>query len=189
MPRMFAQLVVAISLAVTWPLYGAPIGQDALTLKVTESPNSFRLTVPVSRLTMTIPRGSFVHETETGVDSGPRYFQFADSTSGLIISGWFESSDGFSNLQSFWDSEESSWAKHNLPAPKDTNFLTIGDWQCVSYSIDLPGVTNNHLRAELVRDGTWIDMHISITNRKSTAENRDLLASVLESIEVTTTAN
>ena len=52
------------------------------------------------------------------------------------------------------------------------------------YDMALPGGSNSHLRAHWVQAGTWIDLHLSITSQRTSAENRALLKSVLKSIRV-----
>lgn len=190
MYRLLAHLICAICLF-AGAIPASAFGQDDLTLRITQSANSFRLTVPVSRLAMTVPNVSLVLAQERfgGAADSPRYFKFIDSTSHLILSGWFESADGFSDMQSYWASTTSSWKMHNLPMPNDVSFLQVGDWQCVAYSTTIGNVTNRHLKAELAKDGTWIDLHLSITNNDPAAANQQVLVALLRSIAVESVAN
>jgi len=59
---------------------------------------------------------------------------------------------------------------------------------CALYEIPLPdGVgegVNTHIRAELIKAGTWVDLHISITSRKSLADARKEALEFLKSIVV-----
>ena len=68
------------------------------------------------------------------------------------------------------------------PVPMNTS-----DWQAMAYEFPLPAGngTNSHLRAELVKDGTWVDLHISITGRMTVQEARAATFALLRSIEVT----
>jgi hypothetical protein len=47
----------------------------------------------------------------------------------------------------------------------------------------IPG-SNSHLRAELAEKGTWIDVHMSITSDRSSAESRATLLEALNQIQV-----
>ena len=48
-------------------------------------------------------------------------------------------------------------------------------WEVAFYDIGLAGGTSAHLRAEQVRAGTWIDLHLSITRATATEADRDSL--------------
>src|SRR5258707_10465912 len=72
----------------------------ATTLEIVESAGNYVLTVPVSRLVMTIPKGKLAVKANRagGSADSPRYFYFEDKDSALFISGWFESDQGFSGI-------------------------------------------------------------------------------------------
>ena len=77
--RELMMALVASSVVIT-PMAGTatPVEQP---LAITETEDSFRLSVPVSRLVMTIPRGDFtvVHESGSGATASSRYFHFEDA--------------------------------------------------------------------------------------------------------------
>jgi hypothetical protein len=153
-----------------------PVDQQ---LAIKETDDSFRLSVPVSRLVMTIPRGDLkvVHESGSGGTAGPRYFHLEDASHGIIIiSGWFEPADSYGGIKKFWKGETDSWKKNHLPDPKDTSIVKIDKWDAGS---------NTHIRAEWVDLGTWIDVHISVTTPEPIGVARAKAMSVLKNIRIT----
>jgi len=159
--------------------------QSAATLRVAESGDSYRLSVPVSRLEMTIPKGAFsVAEIPgRGATASPRYFQLADHAHGVIISGWFEPAEGFKGIDAFWNGEAEALRRGGFP-PRNTKLTNVGKWQAVLYDTEIPKGTNTHIRAEWVEQGTWIDVHISVTTEESNDAARATALGVLNSIRV-----
>ena len=164
---------------------------DSVTLKITQDAESYVLTVPVSRLVMTIPQGEL--QVQRGAISGagnsPRYFYLEDQSGPLIVSGWFESADGFSDIQSFWRKETAAWKRKGLPKPRDVSFEHLGTWDAILYDIQAPDTTNTHIRAHWVQSGTWIDIHLSLTGPARQTGLREKLRGVLQSIRVTERAS
>ena len=163
---------------------------DAVTLKITEESSSYVLTVPVSHLVMKIPKGDLVNKPgpRPGPGDSPRYFKF-ESQSALIISGWFESADGFKDIESFWRNETAAWKHQGLPKPKDVSFVHLGTWNAVLYDMATPIAKNTHIRAHWVQAGTWIDIHLSLTGDEPVEALRQKLRDVLQSISVTEKAS
>ncbi len=157
---------------------------DATILQVREESGNWRVGVPVSKLELVIAKGSLQPKALKGTPGNPRYFQFVDATSGTIASGWFESADHFTSVDKLWKQTTDSWKQHGLPDPRNVSFQKVGGWDAIFYDIDIPDATNTHVEAHLVRAGTWIDIHLSMTNRKTAAENRTGLKSMLQSIVV-----
>jgi hypothetical protein len=160
-------------------------------IQVTQKDNSYILTVPVSRLVMSIPSSGLSQKDNSigGSTDNPRYFYFDDSANSLIISGWFEPAKGFSGVQKFWTDETNAWKKNKLPEPRDVLFKKIGNWDAVLYDMDIPGKTNSHIRAHWIQSGTWIDMHLSVVSKQSSREARSKIESLLNSIVVTEKKN
>ena len=165
-------------------LCGAQSANERLQIK--QSADSYELNVPISQLTMTIPKGGLV-QTNTSVGgstNNPRYFLFEDKDKALVISGWFEPAQGFPGIQKFWAGETGAWAKRGLPEAKDVSFTKIGSWDAILYDIRVPKGNNSHIRAHWVEAGTWIDIHLSLTSESSNAELRTKLESLLKDIQV-----
>lgn len=174
------------------PLLSAPCAADSapqeITLQIAELNNSYQLSVPVSQLIMTIPKGNFLQKKSEngGSADSPRYFYFEDKKQGMIASGWFESSEGYSSFNQLWSGEKKSWQAHNVPMPTNETTFKAGGWEAVAYDIPFPpqAGNNSHIRAYWVQAGTWIDLHLSLTAKAGNAELREKLMKLLKSIQV-----
>lgn len=169
---------------------GVATGQEspkAASLEITESAGSYVLTVPVSRLVMTIPKGglTLAENTRGAVARSPRYFYFTDKTLHLSISGWFESEEGFAGIKQFWANETAAWKRNGLPEPRDVSFVQLGNWNAIIYDLDVPSGRYSHIRAHWLQAGTWIDIHLSMAANLPQKELRPKLRDVLKTIQVT----
>jgi len=147
----------------------------------------YKLTVPVSRLELSFPKAEIIQIPLNigGSTSNPRYFNFNDKGKGLVISGWFEPSSGYTGIKQFWEQELPSWEKSKLPAPTDVSIENFGNWEAVFYQQPIAyGVSSAHVRAHLVQAGTWVDLHISYTSRESYIANRGEIETFLKTIIV-----
>ena len=157
-----------------------------VTLTVARDSANYVLAVPISRLVMAIPRGSLrVIPQGNGGPKGPRYFFFEDPAQHMQISGWFESSEGYKDIQTFWKLETANWQRQHLPAPQNVSFVSIGNWKAILYDLAGPSGHDTNIRAHWVQAGTWIDIHLSMAGTTSPAALRRSLRQVLESIKVT----
>ncbi|MFZ6818743.1 hypothetical protein [Undibacterium sp. Ji22W] len=158
------------------------------TLQVTPIETGYLLNVPVSRIQLTIPDAKLIDLTSKMRKSANdrRYFYFADETRGLTVSGWFEQAGSFPGLNKFWQGEMASWKKNSLPAPLNVAAVQLNDWQAIFYDIDAGPESSKHVKAEIVLEGTWIDLHISISNSASPPPTREMLEDFLKGIIVTT---
>jgi hypothetical protein len=186
MRRRELMMALVASSAVITPVAGAETPAEQ-RLAIVEADDSFRLSVPVSRLVMTIPRGGFtvVHESGSGATASARYFHFEDAPHGIIVSGWFESAQSYGGIKKFWKGETDAWKKSHLPNPKDTSIVKIDKWDAVLYDMEVPGGSNTHIRGEWVELGTWIDVHISVTTAEPINAARAKAMGVLKSIRIT----
>lgn len=156
-------------------------------LKIREANGSYELTVPVSELVLTIPARGLLPAPDNAAASvnGPRYFMFDDKQSGLVVSGWFEPAQAFQGIRKFWESETAAWQQKGLPAPRNVVFEKIGQWDAISYDIQLPAGGNSHIRAHWLQAGTWIDVHLSYTSQRvNAAESKARLLAMLKAIQV-----
>jgi len=163
---------------------GAAAGRpDAI--QITQTDTHYVLTVPLSRLVMQFPKSTLVLVDRQigGGTNSPRYFYFKDRESPFIASGWFESQQAFAGIQKFWADEVASW-NQRLPAPQNVAFSKTGGWETIAYEIPVPDVTFSNLRAHWVQAGTWIDLHLSLTNRQAAREARARLVAFLASVSV-----
>lgn len=168
---------------------GAPSKDEIL--QVSEGPDHFTLVVPVSGLTLSLPKGGLVEgrNEHGGAAAHPRYFYFQEKSDdvSLIVSGWFEPQGKFVSAQKVWDDDTKEWTRRGLRSPTDISFQKISGWDAVVYDmpVPVPGAHNTHIRAHWVQTGTWIDLHISITARRPIAECRAQILALLKSISVT----
>ena len=155
-------------------------------LQISESNGEYVLSVPVSRLVMTIPKNGLVRGSNTGggAAASRRYFYFEDRPQNLFVSGWFESESEFRGIKKFWESETAAWKKKGLPEAQDVSFADIGKWKAILYDIHIPSVNDSHIRAHWVQAGTWIDIHLSMAADRPVPEIRAALRDTLNSIRV-----
>lgn len=149
---------------------------------------AYDLTVPESRLRLKIPAGNLQPATTRigGGTNNPRYFELAARSPNLIISGWFEPAGSYHGIQALWQGDFKAMTDGGLPPPINVQFLKAGKWDVVSYEVNL-GLSkgsNAHIRAELTQDGTWVDLHFSITSELTAAAAHDRMMAVLASIQV-----
>ena len=154
---------------------------------VTEKANEFEMAVPVSRLVMKVPKAGFQQASTPRAEAtaSKRYFYLEDAARHIILSGWFESQNGFEGMTKFWEGETSAWARNNLPKPDHVVFKKIGGWDAITYDMPRPSGSNAHIRAEWTAAGTWIDLHLSIVSTSPLTESQNSLESLLAGIKVT----
>jgi hypothetical protein len=165
----------------------AATDDTSATLVATTRENSFELSVPVSKLILTIPRGNLVRQTasNTGATSSPRYFEYYDREHGLIVSGWFESATTWPGFEKYWAGELPALKKAGIVFKEPPAMLDAVPWQAIGYDVALPKGTSASVRAELVRAGTWIDVHISVSSDDPPSESRQRALDFLKSLSVT----
>jgi tetratricopeptide (TPR) repeat protein len=176
--RLFSALAL-----LTFIVVDAAAQSDRLV--IAERRDAYVLTVPVSRLVITIPKEKFTAGTAPRSDAtaSSRYFHFQDTSKGLFISGWFESQSGFRGMDEFWKAETAAWSQKKIPAPENVTFKKIGGWDAVFYQVTQSIGISSSIRAEWVSAGTWIDLHISAVS-DSAVENQGNLESLLARIQV-----
>lgn len=158
---------------------------ESESIMIKQRDGVYELTVPVSRLIATIPRGDLVLPKNSAVAAGsPQYFILKDETLHLIISGWFVAEQGFPGVREFWEDRTNQWRDNGLPSPQAVSFARISGWDAILYDLSTPFGTNSHISAHWVQAGTWIDLHLSTTSDRTTTENRAKLKSVLKTVQV-----
>jgi hypothetical protein len=160
------------------------VRKDAI--QISQRGNNFVLTVPVSQLTMSIPRLGLIQKDNParGSTDNPRYFYFKDPNTGLLISGWFEQGKGYSGVQNFWKDEIGSWKEKGLPEAQNVSITKIGNWDVVLYDMKIFKGVDGHIRAHWLQAGTWIDVHLSIHTNQSSQNTRNILISFLKKIAI-----
>ena len=158
---------------------------EAQTLKVETSEGRFELSVGVSRLAMSIPRGGLevLLDPASGATTSPRYFHLFDRTHRIELSGWFESADGYPGFDPFWQDELAAWDKAGVARPSTWTPVNVDRWEGVLYDV---GTTpaRAQVRAEWVESGTWIDLHLSVSTPHAIDEARASVLEILKAIRV-----
>ena len=147
---------------------------------------SYQISVPQSSIILAIPKGGMSPAKNTfgGSANNSRYFFLADDANQIAISGWFEPEQRFRGVKSSWESDTAEWSRKGLPTPQDISFQKIDNWDAIIYDMAVPVGSNSHARAHLLQAGTWIDMHISLTERSPSVALRVKLLALLRSIQV-----
>ncbi|RTL41361.1 MAG: hypothetical protein EKK49_02040 [Rhodocyclaceae bacterium] len=182
-----AYITSKASVGPTDPLvFGAPRSADAQqSIAITEQAQAFEISVPVSSLSIRLPKAGFKRELPrnvSGATASPRYFMFSDDARGIRLSGWFESASRFEGVK---DSPPTvlqgrTLAHQNVVKKKTGAWDTVESDQ-VDGSLHL-NMTNIH--AHVVRAGSWIELHLSMNSAQPLATQREQLAEVLRSIQI-----
>lgn len=158
-------------------------------LAVTSDRDHITMSVPVSRITISLPRGSLERNggPSAGSAASPRYFRFDDPKQGIIVSGWFESANQFEGFEKFWKAEFQSMKKNGVNVKGSPDVVRVGPWIAAAYDVDVGAIkgVNTHLRSELVEAGTWVDLHISVTEEGSIEDARKVALQFLKDVVVT----
>ena len=155
---------------------------------VAEKADAYEITVPVSHVQMSVPKAGFVPvRNPPGAADSARYFYLADQANHIYISGWFEPASRFPGVKSLWSEQVQDWQRRGLPQPQSSAFLTLGEWEAVSYELVVPELSGHdcHIRAHHLQGETWIDLHLSALAANSCEEGRAPLAALLKSIRIT----
>lgn len=162
----------------------ATAAQNQIEIKIVD--NNYEITIPSSQLILSIPKGGLITPDidKFGAADNPRYFYLADTSGKLIISGWFEPDRSFTGVKNIWEQDSAKWSQDGLPPFQNVLFTKIENWDVVIYDINVPNISNSHIRAHWVQAGTWIDIHLSYTIKKSNQDIRTKLQDILKTIQV-----
>lgn len=156
------------------------------TIDIRTSGESIEITVPVSNLVLAIPKGSFEVEKSSGngARASPRYFYLRDRPAGQVVSGWFESSDHAADLKGSWTAEMLGLQKSGYGQPLKVEEGQIGEWRTITYDVPIPTGSSTHIRASMIRSGTWIDLHLSVSSEAPPDDARRNVKELLGSMQV-----
>lgn len=119
--------------------------------------NTIELTVPASKVKITIPKLGFVKQNDNPSNSY-RYFFYWDTNEQLGVSGWFEPESQFKGTKHHWNDFLAKW-KGNPPT--NVSFEQLNGWELVRYNIDIQGCVQSNVKAFILNSGTWIEIHVS----------------------------
>ena len=141
-------------------------------------------TIPAAPWTLTLPKGDLVVESEqVKPDGRAGYFSMNDEKRKMTISFFIEPVEGCTDSKAcrdmVWKLGNPSWEN-----PQKVVQSEIGD---VSYfEFFMPSfrgapIKQQHMYAEFVKDGFWVDMHISKVLYKP--EEHELFERVIKSVK------
>lgn len=134
---------------------------------------SFVFTRPQSKLRVEFPNVKAEMAREG-------YFLGGIDSLHINVSGWLEPEQRYRGLEKFWAKESRGKIAGTLGRE--------GAWETVAYKIDLTAkdLVQWNLRAELVRDGTWVDLHLSTIGKAGESDMPQRLLNVLREVKVST---
>lgn len=156
---------------------------DRISIK--EVGSTLELTVPKSRLVLSVPKGTFSIATnqQGGATDNPRYFFLQDPVTGAVLSGWFEPAERFTDLEQSWKKEMEGLKANGFGDPKNVQASEIDGWKTISYDIPVGTENSSHVRATYIDAGTWIDLHASVST-KQPSDTRSRVVALMKSIHV-----
>jgi len=122
-----------------------------------ELDKTIELTVPASKVKMTIPKLALVKQNNNPTNSY-RYFNFWDTNEQLGISGWFEPESQFKGTKYHWNEFLAKWKGS---PPTNVHFEILNGWEIIRYNLEVPGCTQSNAKAFLVQSDTWLEIHVS----------------------------
>lgn len=165
----------------------APGGVDSSQrIHASEADGRYRVTVPASRLELTLPQGNWRKKDGNlgGGTASPRYFYFENRADNLVVSGWFEPDGAYTGVRTLWKEQSEKQKKAGMPPTVNVAYAKLGGWDSVMFDYVLGKRTSSHIRGHWVQAGTWIDIHVSTTTDDSSADNRKRLRALLKEISV-----
>ncbi len=161
-------------------------GASQQAVRIGKRDGRYVLTVPPSRLVLSFPQDGLIQDKSAGGGSGPDhpgYFFFSGGGSGIILSGWFEPAWEFEGREKYFATIREKLSHLGPVLVEDISTRKIGPWDVMTYSLfpkEKPEWVQFNLRASCVREGTWIDLHIS------SSISRDKLIAFLKSVQIET---
>jgi hypothetical protein len=167
---------VAVLIGVCLLFNSSVLAGTAESILVKENEKGIEISVPVSKLTLSLPKANFQRSlpvNRKGGTANPRYFKFSDMTTGISVSGWFEHASRFVGMQ-----EPDPASFKGIPLIyENITFGKVADWDSVSYDVVFQDKVFPNIKASVVREGTWIEIHIS-------GNQHDALRDILTSLRV-----
>lgn len=159
-----------------------PVGGSNAVL-MTDEAESIVISVPASRLTLTLPKSGFsrARPQNPGSSADSRRFFLADGRAMVSLTGRFDASERFSGVK-----EPSVGQVQGRPlSVANPAYGKLGEWEIVEYEAVGAPVELAGLVAHLVKAGTWIELHLGASSARSMSEKRAQLADILRAIRVT----
>jgi hypothetical protein len=154
---------------------------EAKTLSPEDSsaaPKPFALAAPGRDMRVILPSEDW-EEADRRIGPDGAYFLF-NSMRGRSVSCWLEPSKKYRGFRNLWQADRAAMTKDGATVTNE-EFVTISDFEGVYYTFTLAGAAVPNLRASRVVGNTWIDVHVSTTEKD---RPREVLQSVLENLTV-----
>ena len=139
-------------------------------IAIVEQAANYDVTVPRSLVTLQVPKADLrpgVGEPG-GATGSPRYFILKGDE--LIVSGWFEPARLYPGpVEASLRGEFAALVKAGFAAPTNIEKQRIGAFEAVVYDVKLPVGDAAHVRATYLDKDTWIDLHVSVSSKRSPA--------------------
>jgi hypothetical protein len=161
---------------------------DSASIQITDTGKAYDVTVPVSRVVMTIPKGElkYAENDQGGTAGSPRYFAFRHKTLNMTIDGWFEPAERFPGLKKLWEEKLNVFTRTGRRPPEEVAFTKVGRWKAITYVIPDPALPliTAEISAHWLQAGTWIELHLSLTAAQTDKESGAKLEKLLNTIQV-----
>lgn len=159
---------------------------DNDSVQVRTRSSTYVVKPPYSKISLHIPKGRLSKKPfgQAGETYNPAYFHFADDEINLVVSGTFRPAKVFPGTKTLWECQVQEWVSRDLPVPQDVLFEDVGAWQVIIYDLTVADSHGSHLRAHWVKEGIWIDLHLSKASRQKDVGAKSRLLGLLRRIRV-----
>lgn len=156
--------------------------EDNPPILISDNGDHFGLTVSLSDITMSLPKGAFrkAANNRSGATASRRYFYFTSSDA--VVSGWFEGAAKFTDLRGRWQVEMNGLRQRGFPAPTQVEDVKVGQMTGILYTYEQARGSSSHLRSTYLSSGTWVDLHLSFTANVAPTESRAQVLALARSI-------
>jgi hypothetical protein len=185
--KMYKRLFMLASIIIMlFPITGCS-GLSKIIVNKTDQ--NYEVYDPEKRLVFTIPKDGFTmrdlrDENLRAYEPSPSFFYLENRISNLAVSIWFASENIFPGIKKFWEDEMEGWRRVGLPSPQNVSFGKIGVWDTVIYDMKYPGYTKSYIKANLIQNGVWTEIILSIPSISTDGDSRSKLADILNSIQI-----
>jgi hypothetical protein len=166
--------VAAIALCCALAGCEAPQMPAESSISIVAQGANYDVTVPKSRVVLVVPKADLRREAAPsggGASGSPRYFLFKGDD--LIVSGWIEPARlHTASLDDSLKGEFAQLEKAGFGAPTNVEKMRVGSFDGVLYDVRIPVGNSSHIRATYLDADTWIDLHVSVSAKRSPAEVR-----------------
>jgi len=179
-------LLIASTIAFLTFVAGCLSISDPSLMQIQTLKGKYAITAPYGKISLHIPKGRLSRKKfrQAGSSYNPNYFHFEDAENNLVVSGRFRSANGFPGIKTFWEYHLKEWKRKKCPIPQDVLFVDIGAWKVIIYDVTCPDGYGAHLSAHWLKEGKWIDLHLSMTSDQEDVGAKSRLLGLLRRMRV-----